>query len=161
LPFVILVGSVLVGGLVAVLLLHMAAAQDAFRITGLQQRLASLTDQEQQESQLVAADSAPSALQARAVALGMEPTKITSFHRRPDGRALGVATPYYVAPPAPRVKRTVTTNPAPGKKGVKTGASPASTTSTKHHAPTSTASTKQHKTAPPTHKKHRSGHTKP
>jgi hypothetical protein len=162
LPFVILIGAVLVGGLVAVLLLHMAAAQDAFRISGLQQRLATLTDQEQQEAQLVAADSSPTALQARAAALGMEPTKITSFHRRPDGRAVGIATPYYVAPPAPRVKKTVTTNAKAGKSTAKhhaqTSTTTSTTTSTKHHAPTSPATTKHHKPAPP---KHHGGHSKP
>ena len=76
--FLALVGAMLVGGLVAVLLLHMMAAQDGFRVTSLQQRLANLTDEVQQQQQVVAADSAPTALQARARALGMVPSTITS-----------------------------------------------------------------------------------
>ena len=48
----------------------------------------------------MAADSSPTALQARATALGMVPTTMTKVHRRPDGRALAVQTPVYVPPPA-------------------------------------------------------------
>jgi hypothetical protein len=156
LPFLIVVGTVLVGGLVAVLLLHMVAAQDAFRVTGLQQRLAVLTDTEQQEAQLVAADSSPTALQARAVALGMVPSAITKFHRRAGGRAVAVQSPVYVPPPAPPV------SPKPSTKATATTTS-ATATATAHSA-TATATTAG-KSGPPTtnkaqkkHKKHERGH---
>jgi hypothetical protein len=131
LPFVILVCAVLISGLVGVLLLHTIAAQDAFRVTGLQQRLATLTDQEQQEAQLVAADSSPTALETRAVALGMEPTVLSAFHRRGDGRAVGVQTPVYVAPPAPKLtKKQAKANAASAsKKRAKSTSHKASTTS--------------------------------
>jgi hypothetical protein len=103
LPFVILVGVVLVGGLVGVLLLHTVAAQDAYRANTLQQRLATLTDQEQRLSTLIESDSSPQALRHRAVALGMVPTTVGKFHKVHDGRTVGVQTPVYVAPPAPIV----------------------------------------------------------
>src|SRR5436305_11907571 len=65
-PFVVLVGSLLLAGLMSLLMLHTLAAQDSFRQTSLQQRLASLTDSEQRIQQQVQQDSAPSALRARA-----------------------------------------------------------------------------------------------
>jgi hypothetical protein len=151
LPFVIVVATIMVGGLVAVLLLHMVAAQDAFRITGAQARLATLTNEEQQQAQVVAADSAPGALQARAVALGMVPTTITKFDRRPDGRAVGIETPVYVPPPAPKVTKKQT-----HKKTTKSAKATTTTTTKSGKGTTApTAGKKQ----PPKH--HKSGTTKP
>ncbi|HTW20729.1 MAG TPA: hypothetical protein VME70_11015 [Mycobacteriales bacterium] len=159
--FLALVGALLVGGLVAVLLLHMMAAQDGFRVTALQQRVAALTDEVQEQQQTVAADSSPTVLQARAKALGMVPSAITSFHRRPDGRAVGIQTPVYVAPPtivgsglpgsasgtkqsASGTKQSAsgTKQSAPGKQSgtgkqaTKTGSSPAPTSSKQPSGPT-------------------------
>jgi hypothetical protein len=136
LPFLIVVGAVMVGGLVAVLLLHMVAAQDAFRVTSLQQRLAGLTAQIQQQQQVVADDSSPGALQARATALGMVPTTMTTVHRRPDGRALAVQSPVYIAPPAPPKPKTHKTAKTAKTTTTKAAAKPpatAGTTSKKHH----------------------------
>jgi hypothetical protein len=99
LPFLIVIGAVLVSGLVGVLFLHMLAAQDAYRATALQDRLATLNDQAQQLTNLVEADSSPHALQQRAARLGMVPTAISNFHRLHDGRAVGVQKP--VLPPPP------------------------------------------------------------
>lgn len=87
-PFVLLVGGLMLGGLVALLLLHTLAAQDAFHQTSLQQRLAALTDAEQHLEQQVQLDSAPAALQARAKALGMVPSVVTGYHRLADGRVV-------------------------------------------------------------------------
>lgn len=149
-PFLIVVGAVLVGGLVAVLMLHTLAAQDAFRLSGLQQHLATLTDEEQQQVQVVAADSSPTALQARAVTLGMVPSALTKFHRRPDGRAVGIQTPVYVPPvvhaPAKTKSTTVkTTKTTKTMKTTKSGTSPASPASDRHRS----------------RKKSKSGHSKP
>jgi hypothetical protein len=169
LPFVILVGAVLISGLVGVLLLHTIAAQDAFRVTSLQQRLATLTDQEQQAAELVAADSSPTALEARAVALGMEPTALTAFHRRSDGRAVGVQSPVYVAPPAPKLTKSQA-KAAAHKAALaraalaKAAAKSAKSTkkSTPHKAPTSKTTKKS---TPPkstkTTTKPKPGHSKP
>lgn len=175
LPFLILVGTVLVGGLVAVLLLHMVAAQDAFRVTGLQQRLAALTDSEQQEAQLVAADSSPISLQARAVALGMVPSEITKFHRRAGGRAIAVQSPVYVPPPAPPVSTKSSAKKASTKtattKSASTGAATTKSTSSKGTATTTSATTSTTAATagksgspassqpPKKHKKHERGHS--
>lgn len=141
LPFLILVGAVLVVGLVAVLLLHMLAAQDAFRANDLQQRLSILTDQEQQVASAVEADSSPQALRTRAAALGMVPATITGLHRLHDGRAVGQQTPVYVPPPAPTMTskstkastKTTTTTTKQGtttKSGASTKAGAKSTSAT-------------------------------
>jgi hypothetical protein len=114
LPFLIVIGLLLVGGLVGVLLLHTVAAQDAFRATALQQRLATLTDQEQRLSTVIETDSAPQALRARAAALGMVPTTVGKFHRMHDGRTVGVQTPVY--PPPTTVQATSTTAGTTGKQ---------------------------------------------
>jgi hypothetical protein len=177
LAFLILVGAVLSGGLVAVLMLHTLAAQDAFRVTALQQRLSTLTDQVQQAQQVVAADSSPTALQKRAKALGMVPTVITTFHRHGDGRAVAVQTPVYVAPSINRAPADPAGTSVTSSTSSSTSAATATTTTTK----TSTKSqktgtksqktgtksqktgTKSQKTAPPktTSKHHRHQHTTP
>jgi type II secretory pathway pseudopilin PulG len=119
LPFFIVVGVIMVGGLIGVLLLHMIAAQDAFRATALQQRLQVLTDQEQQLSRAVDADSAPAALRRRAVALGMLPTTVTSIQQLRDGRAVGVRTAITPSPPPAPPATTTTTTTTAGKSGTK------------------------------------------
>ncbi|HEX3898589.1 MAG TPA: hypothetical protein VHW74_05405 [Mycobacteriales bacterium] len=92
-PFIVLVSALLIGGLLALLMLHTLAAQDAFRQTTLQQKLATLTDQQQQLEQQVQLDSAPAALEARARALGMVPSTITSYHRGANGTTIARELP--------------------------------------------------------------------
>jgi hypothetical protein len=138
LPFLLLIGAVLTGGLVAVLLLHTVAAQDAFQVTGLQQRLTVLTDQAQQQAQVVAADSAPGALRARAAALGMRPTTLSNLHRRPDGRVVGLQTPLYLAPPVVAATKTTST----ANNGGTAAKTTTSTTKTTTSSPTGTTAGK-------------------
>jgi hypothetical protein len=107
LPFLIVVGVVLVGGLVTMLMLHTIAAQDGFTVISLQSRLASLDDQVQAQQQVVDAASAPSALRARAAALGMVPTTLSHLRARTGGRAVGQLVPNYV-PPVVSVGRSAT-----------------------------------------------------
>jgi hypothetical protein len=145
LPFVIVVGAVLVGGLVSVLLLHTLAAQYAFRITGMQSRLTTLTDEAQQQSQVVAADSSPIALQHRAAALGMVPTSITAFHRRVDGRAVAVQTPVYVAPSIAAGTLAAPKTPPPTTSPTSSASAKSGTSGT---SPTSSASGKPSGKAP-------------
>lgn len=169
-PFLIVVGALMVSGLVSVLMLHTVAAQDAFRVTDLQQRLATLSDQEQQEAQLVADDSSPTALATRAAALGMVPTTVTKFRRLPNGRTIGVQKPVYVAPPAPVVTHTTPpathTKPATTKAKKAAGAPTATSATTNrtghatggsgsagHHTPPAHRATQgaTHRAKPPTH----------
>lgn len=117
LPFMILIGGILSIGLVSVLLLHMLAAQDAYRANTLQQRLAALTDQEQQLATAVDADASPSALRSRALALGMRPTTVTSLRPLKDGRAIGVQTPIYAPPPVTHTSKADATDAKPGNAG--------------------------------------------
>ena len=118
-PFLILIGAVLVCGLVGVLLLHMLAAQDAFRANDLQQRLTALTNSEQQLAGTVETDSSPLNLQRRAVLLGMVPSAVTGLRRLRDGRAVGVQKPIIVTPPPPVVtsNSAKTAKTATGKAG--------------------------------------------
>ncbi|HTR69767.1 MAG TPA: hypothetical protein VMH41_06010 [Mycobacteriales bacterium] len=101
LPFLILIAGLLVTGLVGVLLLHMMAAQDAFRVSAQQRTLAALTDQEQQVAQQVAADSAPATLRARARRLGMVSSQVTRFRQLKNGRTVAVQTPVAAPPVTP------------------------------------------------------------
>jgi len=92
-PFVALVGGLLLAGLLSLLMLHTLAAQDSFRQTSLQQRLANLNDSEQRLEQQVQLDSAPSALREKARALGMVPSAITHYRQLPNGRTVAREVP--------------------------------------------------------------------
>jgi hypothetical protein len=92
-PFVVAVVMVLTVGLVGLLLLNTVLAQDAYVITGLQQRNAELIDRQQRLEQEVAKNSAPEELARRARKLGMVPSSNPAFLRLPDGRLLGVPVP--------------------------------------------------------------------
>lgn len=101
LPFAVLVGGILAVGLVALLLLHTLAAQDAFRLQELQRQQAGLSDTEQQLSLLQQRRQAPGALSARAHALGMVATGSVAFVRlHRHGHVVG-AVRAAAAPPAP------------------------------------------------------------
>ena len=120
LPFVVLVGGVLAVGLVALLLLHTLAAQDAFRLQALQHRLAALDDVEQQLALAEQERQAPAALAARARGLGMVPTGSIAFVRPgKHGRVVGVVQPAAApAPPpapAPTPSASAKADPKPAK----------------------------------------------
>jgi hypothetical protein len=98
-PFIVLIGGILTGGLVALLLLHTMAAQDAFRLHDLQRQAAALADTQQELAVTTQHLESPSGLAARARSLGMVPTGSISFVRLRSGRLVGVA---HAAPaPAP------------------------------------------------------------
>lgn len=120
-PFVALVGGLLLAGLLSLLMLHTLAAQDSFRQTSLQQRLANLTDDEQRLQQQVQLDSAPSALRQKARALGMVPSTITHYKQLPNGRTVAheVAAPLVTTPVVtPATTNNVTKNDTPTKQSV-------------------------------------------
>jgi septal ring-binding cell division protein DamX len=124
LPFAVLLGVTLLGGLVGLLLLHTLAAQDAFRLEALQARQAALADSEQQLAVVEQRLESPAALAARARALGMVPTQtITSVHRGRHGRLIGVAPAVAAATP---VHQTPARHPPVAASGPKaTRAAPA------------------------------------
>jgi cell division protein FtsB len=79
--FVLLIVALLVGGLMTLLALNTALAQDAFVVQNLQQQHDQLDDQEQQLKQQVAALESPVSLATRARALGMVPGGRPTFLR--------------------------------------------------------------------------------
>jgi len=111
LPFAILVAGILASGLVALLLLHTMAAQDAFRVHSLQQQAETLADEQQQLQLAVAADQSPASLAAAAQRLGMRATSISSYHKLHDGRTVGVEAPVALPVPQP----STTTKPKAAK----------------------------------------------
>ena len=134
LPFALLVAGVLGLGLVALLMLHTLAAQDAFTLHKLQRQTATLGDVEQQLTVANQQAQAPSTLAAQAKALGMVPTGSLHIVRRRDGRIVAVASalpapPPVVAAPSPSPSASASpvasASPAPGSKS---SAAPTATT---------------------------------
>jgi hypothetical protein len=128
------------------LLVHTLAAQDAFRVHDLNQRLATLRDSEQHLQIATEQAESPSALRNHALALGMRPSQIDGYRHAKDGRVIGTLTaiPLPVIVPAPTP--SATTKPAhrpkhqagtkPATKPTKASTKPATKTTKKagHHA---------------------------
>jgi hypothetical protein len=87
-PFVVLLLVLLAGGLIALLLLNTASAQDAFKLHALQNKEASLAQDMQVYSSMGDGLDNPTTLAARATALGMIPGDIPVF------LAAGAALPF-------------------------------------------------------------------
>ena len=105
-PFVVLVVTLLAAGLLGLLLLNTALAQDAFRLHTLKEDSRALADREQMLMRQVEAQRAPQALAEKAAALGMVPAGPPAFLRLPDGAVLGAETP--------AVDPAAAATPAPG-----------------------------------------------
>lgn len=110
-PFVLVVVTLLVGGLLGLLLLNTLVAQDSFRLHDLGKQGRVLEQREQDLSRQVQALQAPDALAARATALGMVPGGPPAFLRLSDGKVLGVPSAG-VAPVVPRLPVPAATPPA-------------------------------------------------
>ncbi len=89
--FVVLCVVLLVGGLLALLLLNTNRAQSSFAIEKLQAKSAALTDEQQQLSADIDAQSAPQQLALRAQQMGLKPASKIRYVRKADGTVLGVA----------------------------------------------------------------------
>jgi hypothetical protein len=125
-PFAILVGGILGGGLIALLLLHTMAAQDAFRLHDLQRQAADLRDTQQELQVATQQLEAPATLATRARALGMVPTGSISFIRLRSGRLVGVAKAAPApSPVAPAATPTPTASASSGASSGSTGRHPA------------------------------------
>ena len=92
-PFVVVVVALLAAGLLGLLVLNTALAQDAFRLHTLKQESRVLEDREQALRREVEALQAPSVLAERAVELGMVQAGPPAFLRLSDGAVLGSTTP--------------------------------------------------------------------
>ncbi|HWG94199.1 MAG TPA: hypothetical protein VNU66_08255 [Mycobacteriales bacterium] len=98
-PFVALVVVLLAGGLLGLLALNTALAQDAFRLHGLTVEGRALADREQVLEREVEELRTPRNLAERARALGMVPAGSPAFLRLEDGAVLGAEVP--AGEPAP------------------------------------------------------------
>jgi hypothetical protein len=92
-PFVAVVVSLLAAGLLGLLMLNTALAQDAFELHTLKQESRALEDREELLRREVEALQAPQELAARATELGMVPAGPPAFLRLSDGAVLGSTTP--------------------------------------------------------------------
>lgn len=96
-PFVLLVVSVLAGGLVGLLLLNTALQSGAYQVTGLRQTSASLTVQQQSLRTRVAELQQPQRLAERAQRLGMVQNDSPAFLSLSTGAIVGSAVPAFAA----------------------------------------------------------------
>lgn len=90
--FPVLCVGLLISGLVAVLGLNTAMAQDSFEVSALEARSASLADSQDSLTHAINARSAPARLADRADELGMVPVGSAAFIDADAGTILGVAT---------------------------------------------------------------------
>ncbi len=95
-PFVAVVVSLLAAGLLGLLVLNTALAQDAFRLHTLKQESRALEDREEALRRAVEALQSPQELARRAAGLGMVPAGPPAFLRLSDGAVLGSTTPAQV-----------------------------------------------------------------
>jgi hypothetical protein len=123
-PFAVLIAGILLAGLMALLLVHTLAAQDAFRVHDLNQRLATLKDSEQRLQIASVQAQSPSTLRSRALALGMRPSQIDGYRHAKDGRVIGTLTaiplPVIAPVPTPTAPTKHHAKPKPGSKSAKT-----------------------------------------
>lgn len=115
LGFALLCAALLGAGLIALLLLNTAVAQDSFGLQRLQAGSQQLTDQKQALVQNNDLAASPQQLAQRAWALGLVPASGAAFVELPSGRILGVASPAVRSKPPTVItstSRTTSTRPA-------------------------------------------------
>lgn len=100
-PFVVVVVTLLVSGLLGLLLLNMVVAQGSFQLHALSKEGKALDLREQELAKQVQALQAPGVLAERAAALGMVPGGPPAFLQLPSGTVLGQPTAGVAPPPAP------------------------------------------------------------
>jgi cell division protein FtsB len=109
-PFVILVVTLLAGGLISLLLLNAAVNQDSFQLNKLEKETTGYTDEQQQLQQEVDQYGAPGTLERRARELGMVPGGNPAF-LDPDGSVRGTPERATAPPAAPPVSAPASTAP--------------------------------------------------
>ncbi|MEP6650749.1 MAG: hypothetical protein ABJA74_12705 [Lapillicoccus sp.] len=121
--FAVLCMALLAAGLFALLMMNTALASGIYQLKTLQAQSGTLTDQQEQLTQVVDDLRSPRNLAARAQQRGMVPAKSMAFVRLTDGAVIGVAQPAKddqrlnvvttpVAPP-PAAPAPAATTPAP------------------------------------------------
>lgn len=92
-PFVLLVVGILGAGLVALLLLNVALAQDSYRLHKLQENTALLDEQQNTLERQVSYERAPSVLSEKARQQGMVPAGEPAYLDAKTGEVRGKAQP--------------------------------------------------------------------
>ncbi len=92
-PFVVLVLTVVIGGVLGILLLNTKINENAFRLDDLNRRQASLTQQQEELERDLAVKESSGDLEAQARRLGLIPADKPAYLRMPDGRVFGVPQP--------------------------------------------------------------------
>jgi hypothetical protein len=92
-PFVALVLTVVVAGVLGILVLNTKINENAFRLAELQSQRADLDQQEQQLDQQLADLESPNSLAAAACRLGMVPAGQPAYLKLPNGQTVGVPQP--------------------------------------------------------------------
>ncbi|SEF62871.1 hypothetical protein SAMN05216223_101549 [Actinacidiphila yanglinensis] len=139
-PFVVLIVTLLAGGLISLLLLNAAVNQDSFKLDKLQDQTTHYTDQQQQLQQEVDGYSAPDSLERRARELGMVPGGNPAFLDS-DGKVQGSPSPATAPPAPPPAPTTAPATPLVGTTATTTPTAPVTTVPTAPTLPTSTPST--------------------
>ena len=123
--FAVLCITLLAGGLVALLMMNTALASGIYQLKDLQAQVGTLTDQQEQLTQVVDDLRSPQGLADKAQQMGMVPAKSMAFVRLSDGAVLRVAEPAtadqrltvvtspVVPPPAPPAPAATPAAPAP------------------------------------------------
>jgi cell division protein FtsB len=104
--FILLIIVLLGGGFLANLLINTSMAQGAFQIGDLQQAATKLSEEQAVLREQVGALSAPTALEAKARALGMIPTDSPVFLSVPGGTVIGKPAPAGVAAEKKKIKKS-------------------------------------------------------
>ncbi|MGE9809014.1 MULTISPECIES: hypothetical protein [unclassified Janibacter] len=89
--FIGICGLIVVAGLLSVLVLNTALAQDSFELGRLQARSAELADAQEALTHEIDGRRAPARLAREAVSMGMVPADSAAFLKATDGTVLGVA----------------------------------------------------------------------
>jgi len=122
LGFALACAALLGAGLIALLLLNTAVAQDSFGLQRLRADSQALTDQKQALVQSNDLAAAPAQLSARAWALGLVPASGVGFVQLPSGRILGVADRAVRVRPPTVITGTTRTTGTTGPVAVKPAA---------------------------------------
>lgn len=116
-PFVILVGLVLLGGVVGLLMFNTHMQKSSFYVSSLQTKATDLHEQAQQMRLDLEKARDPQALAEWALANGMVPPDSPAFLRLSDGKVLGKAKPstgenaFRVDTPAPGKPKSINPDP--------------------------------------------------
>jgi hypothetical protein len=110
LGFAVVCAALLGAGLIALLLLNTAVAQNSFGLQHLQARSQQLADQKQALIQSNDVAAAPAQLATRAWAMGLVPAGSAGFVRLPSGQVVGVANPAVRSQPPTVITSTTRTS---------------------------------------------------